>query len=282
MEYFEVSVLRNAKRHFKNDILLNIVDVIRKIKEISELARREGLLAMEEYANESLSENVEMERFIKEGILLIVDGTEPSILKEVLSNQIAVEGLEKFESYLKFIIMNGMLMVQNGINPRFIEYFLLSYLPGEYISKAKGYLNEYSKKQTTESVKRYSSNWDNEKSRCIDNSFLKVFEDKIMNYNDRRILDFVSNVQTRELGNVLIYASKSVKERVSSLLTDEQKSDMGEWIPFYTEETFLVCLMHIIQAMMEFDKVLQDSAKRQTRISLELTEEEIKELFDED
>lgn len=58
------------------------VDVIKNIIELSNLARREGLLALEESTN-----SIEDE-FLKKGILLIVDGTDPELVRSILEAEI--------------------------------------------------------------------------------------------------------------------------------------------------------------------------------------------------
>ncbi len=58
-------------------------EIIKKIIELSNVARKEGLLALEEAA-EGLDD-----AFMKKGILLIVDGTEPDLVRAILETEIA-------------------------------------------------------------------------------------------------------------------------------------------------------------------------------------------------
>lgn len=57
-------------------------DTIRQIIELANIARKEGLLSVEEAAN-----NID-EKFLKKGILLIVDGTDPELVRSILENEI--------------------------------------------------------------------------------------------------------------------------------------------------------------------------------------------------
>lgn len=57
-------------------------DTIKSIIELSNLARREGLLALEESAN-SLDDE-----FMKKGIMLIVDGTDPELVRSILEAEL--------------------------------------------------------------------------------------------------------------------------------------------------------------------------------------------------
>lgn len=60
----------------------NEVDTIKSIIDLSNLARREGLLALEESAN-TIDDN-----FLKKGILLIVDGTDPELVRSILEAEL--------------------------------------------------------------------------------------------------------------------------------------------------------------------------------------------------
>lgn len=58
------------------------MDTIKSIIDLSNLARREGLLALEESAN-----NLDDE-FMKKGIMLIVDGTDPELVRSILEAEL--------------------------------------------------------------------------------------------------------------------------------------------------------------------------------------------------
>jgi len=62
---------------------MNEGEVIKSIINLSNVARKEGLLALEEAA-----EGIE-DVFLKKGILLIVDGTDPELVREILETEIS-------------------------------------------------------------------------------------------------------------------------------------------------------------------------------------------------
>ena len=72
-----LSGLKSISLIFKNP-KSDEAGTIKSIIELSNLARREGLLALEESAN-----NLEDE-FMKKGIMLIVDGTDPELVRSIL------------------------------------------------------------------------------------------------------------------------------------------------------------------------------------------------------
>jgi len=88
-----VSVAKNALFIKKRSPVV----VITQIVEFAEQARREGILALESRALEITDD------FLKQGIQLAVDGTEPDLIKEILATEIAFmetrheEGIKIFD-----------------------------------------------------------------------------------------------------------------------------------------------------------------------------------------
>lgn len=76
-----VSGLKGIKLAFQTTSY-NIEDTIKQIIDLSNVARKEGLLALEEAA-----EGIE-DPFMKKGILLIVDGTDAELIKGVLETEL--------------------------------------------------------------------------------------------------------------------------------------------------------------------------------------------------
>lgn len=75
-----ISNLKGFSRIFKLPAL-DVTGMITNIIGLSNVARKEGLLALEEAANEIDDE------FLKKGILLIVDGTDPELVRGILETE---------------------------------------------------------------------------------------------------------------------------------------------------------------------------------------------------
>lgn len=73
--------LKSIKLIFKTP-KVNETETIKSIIELSNLARREGLLALEESAN-ALNDD-----FMKKGVMLIVDGTDPELVRSILDAEL--------------------------------------------------------------------------------------------------------------------------------------------------------------------------------------------------
>ncbi|MCM1025689.1 MAG: motility protein A [Roseburia sp.] len=70
--------------------VLNTAEMIQKIIDLSNVARKEGLLSLEEAAAEM------DEPFLKKGVLLIVDGTDPDLVRAIMETElVSIEGRHK-------------------------------------------------------------------------------------------------------------------------------------------------------------------------------------------
>lgn len=82
---YPLGLLKTVVSHFK--MLLqgnkyNIAELVNTLEEMAQLARKNGLLALEEKANEL------DDAFFKQGIMLIVDATEPEEVRSLLENDV--------------------------------------------------------------------------------------------------------------------------------------------------------------------------------------------------
>ena len=69
---------------------INTGEMIQKIIDLSNVARKEGLLSLEEAAGDM------DEPFLKKGILLIVDGTDPDLVRAIMETElVSIEGRHK-------------------------------------------------------------------------------------------------------------------------------------------------------------------------------------------
>lgn len=85
---------------------LNVNQIITKIIELANVARREGLLALEEAVSEIKDD------FLQKGVMLIVDGTDPELVKNIMETE--VENLSDRHSKNK-----SMLDTMGGLCPAF-------------------------------------------------------------------------------------------------------------------------------------------------------------------
>lgn len=109
-----LSIFTVAKNAFvKHDYDLN--KTIERILELAKKARREGLLSLD-----SVAEGID-EPFLKKGIMLIVDGTDPELVKSIMENELIfmedrhASGQAIFESMAEYAPAYGMIGTLIGL-----------------------------------------------------------------------------------------------------------------------------------------------------------------------
>lgn len=84
-----INALKAVGKVFNNQVM-DEASIIKNIIDLSNVARKEGLLALEEAA-----ENIE-DTFLKKGIMLVVDGTDPELVRNILETElIFIQGRHK-------------------------------------------------------------------------------------------------------------------------------------------------------------------------------------------
>nr|WP_320009496.1 hypothetical protein [uncultured Desulfobulbus sp.] len=90
----------------------SLVPMVKKLRDLGEVAFKRGLLALE-------GELMQLEDpFLKLGIQLIVDKTEPENVQDILDSDIYYNESNGRELLKKIIIREGLLRIQAGDNAR--------------------------------------------------------------------------------------------------------------------------------------------------------------------
>ena len=107
---------------------------------IANIARKEGVLALEQIA----SEKKDISFTLKLGIELIVDGFDPEIVKDILTDFVKSshinDGKSNAKTLQRIIETEGLLAVQLGENPYIITLRLLAMLGEDFYLEAVGYM----------------------------------------------------------------------------------------------------------------------------------------------
>lgn len=110
----------------------NVDEVIISFYNLANLARKEGLLALEDLLEEAGNAPL----LVKIGIQLVVDGTDPALITEIIRNLINSGDIETEEQRKEAeIILTGILSIQEGQNPRVIMMRMASCLGFEAYMK---------------------------------------------------------------------------------------------------------------------------------------------------
>lgn len=108
--------MNEQEKEQKHNLLLAAV---KKICNLAVIARKEGLLALEEAA-ENLTED-KCNTYLKNLIMLVVDGTEPEYVRSIGLSRYFCSGVDDYNALIYLIFLEGALAIQAGNNPRLIE-----------------------------------------------------------------------------------------------------------------------------------------------------------------
>ncbi|HNC00334.1 MAG TPA: FliG C-terminal domain-containing protein, partial [Leptospiraceae bacterium] len=105
------------------------IPLIEEIIRLAELSRKQGLLLLEEELSTI------KDPYLKMGLQLIIDGTEPDLVEEILDRIVFFSNASP-ERVLEFCIMRtGILSIQAGNNPYVLNHQLYAYIGIEYIEE---------------------------------------------------------------------------------------------------------------------------------------------------
>lgn len=104
-----------------------VMDAIKRMIELNNLARYEGLLALEEAVIDIPLEAQEEE--LKQLIILLVDGTDPEVIQGIGLARYYSSLYTDYQALRYFIYLEGVLSIQAGDNPRILEEKLKVFLP---------------------------------------------------------------------------------------------------------------------------------------------------------
>jgi flagellar motor component MotA len=101
-----------AKAACSKEDQISLVPLVQKLQYFAEKSKKSGLLSLE-------TELYEIEDpFLKLGIQMIVDKTDPSNIKDILDSDIYYNASNGRELLKKIIIREGLLRIQEGDTPR--------------------------------------------------------------------------------------------------------------------------------------------------------------------
>ena len=110
-----------------------LIPLIEALISFSDKTRKQGLLSLED----DLS--MVKDPFLKMGLQLIIDGTDPELVEEILERIILFSNATT-ERILEYCIMRtGILGIQTGNNPHLLHHQLYAYIGLEFIEE---YLNQ--------------------------------------------------------------------------------------------------------------------------------------------
>ena len=201
------------------------ITLISKLVEISEKARREGLLAIED-----IVDTMTHPLLIK-GLELVVDGTDIEAVRNILMNYIYFGRAEGRVLLEQCIICEGILAIQEGENPKIIREKLVAYLGGldTQGSENWNFLTEVENKFKEDEQRKLRQYLEAVKDKRPYSENTKILDEFIPNLKQDEILAILREIDSGSLsialvgasGKVIIKLFNSVSEAYKPFLKDD-------------------------------------------------------------
>lgn len=141
MDRFFIEELKNKCNEINSSeknpqMISKVIEAYDCICNFANMGRKEGLLALEEAA-ENLDLNDDTKRLFFEQITLVVDGTEPVLVKNMGANRCVSCNLPSYEGLINLMYVYGSLMIQAGNNLFIVERMLKSMMPKSILEELK-------------------------------------------------------------------------------------------------------------------------------------------------
>ena len=99
----------------------------------SVITRQQGLLALEEFETES--------ELFQWSLAMVIDGTEPDYLEELLENRYFTGQFSGIEKCIYYLYARGSMLIQSGINDSLLQEFLISIVSESYRNRLSAFID---------------------------------------------------------------------------------------------------------------------------------------------
>lgn len=251
MNYLDYEVLKNRKDITLEEEKEKCFEVVEQLVELSMIAHKEGLLAMDEYAD-VLSDETIPERYYKDAILLVCDGNDPEFVEQFLSNDIVFYGTETFDGYLCYLIMKGILAIQAGDNYTMLREKLKHSLPFS--------LREEAANRVEETVTEYREELRNRRKEEVDrfypkktkNPFLPVVIEKLYCLSETELQHFLKQAELNDVLILLSYSPESLRVSMLNNVPDSIKNTFFEEVRYFTNEEVSKALCTVMSSLKNY------------------------------
>lgn len=198
----------------------------------ADVARKEGLLALESETNE-LNREEEEESLLYEGVSLIIDGTDPNRLLEILSNLYWINHPNGYHATAQYLIIRGLLAIQDSEHPILTKKILSSMLPSKIRTICQNHCDDFvtekeeqEKKDRFEIAKKYFQTDFSISEDFFILSTVGKLEKKILCLNDGAIQRLLRDVDNSDVTYVLAAMTQEGRE----VLTRNMSSRLREML----------------------------------------------------
>lgn len=205
-------------------MIMKVLDAYDRVMAFQKVAKKEGLLALEE-ACENLDSSDNTQAYFQRLIILVLDGMEPKMLQEIGMNMMIANGYTSYDGLICLMYYKTGMMIQSGENPFIIKQFMKSMLP-EFILYAL---------EKRESEAAFSKNQEEElalvKSLCENEKEMNKKEFSIINQTTMMLLVLSDKEMQRLLREIensdVVVAMKGLPGKARACFFDNFSQRLG-------------------------------------------------------
>lgn len=224
----------------------------------AKVAREYGLLAVEEQAAELDREN-EIEALLYDAVEMLLDGFTPATMVEIFSNRYWVNPLNGYEATAGYLIIRGILLIQDGQNGWQVQSVLCSMLPTEIGKASMKICKEYESRKAEKEDETARIYFETDFSRSEDlvvRTCLKELELELFYMADVEVQRLLREID----GNYLVPALLGMKKEARQIFARNMSSRLRNMI---MADCYKCCdienesILEAAEYMMEKLRVLQ-------------------------
>ena len=253
---------------FTTDQMDKVIKAVKNVVKLEAVARKQGLLALEEEC-ESFHKETE-EKYFAELLMLVIDGTDPVLVKEYALSRYFGANLTGYEGIIYLIYIKGTLMIQDGDSPVIIEQILEAMLPENvrklYMDKKKEEAEIVKKSEQKDLQKKINSICSNnreadEKEHTLLSEASLIFE----NRSDQIIQRILREVDCNELvvamkglsGNARRRIFDNISPRIAAMLAEDITS-MGP-VSMKDVHESIIKIMNVVLKLAKAEEIHDDN-----------------------
>ncbi len=207
------------ERELKKNHLLTAVQLV---CDLSNVARREGLLALEE-AVENMEAGVGIE-YLKKMIMLVVDGTEREAIRTIGMTRYVCSMVSDYEALIYLMYLEGALLIQAGENPGLVGEKMKAFLPNELYEKydvlQENKLKAAQKEQEENIIERLCQGkkfWNPKDSGYF---VMKLADYTICDLQDKELQRLMREIDNNDLSVAMKGLSGDARRRIFSCMSE--------------------------------------------------------------
>lgn len=224
--------------------------VLSKLVELLLGAKKEGLLHLEDAAWE-IPETTPVNRFMRKAILMVVDGTDPEVVKTVMEREIVYMGTDTFDGYLAYVALQGVIAIQLGYSESlFNDVLVHCFLPNDreevmelLVREEQEYMRELRARHLMEIPKRLPHH--------SGNPYLPHIMASLERLEEESFFKLVNDLRSNVLMILLEYAPEALRTRLLEAVPEPVWQLFLESYPYSNEEELSEALLITAEKLNE-------------------------------